>query len=649
MDEATTEVNSIERLSKDAVILFISIANEAIIGSDKQDLYEEYSTGDALDYIIAHDIIRGNVASDSSGIFFDIFWSLGRSLEIAVSAGMGDRTHLGLFRFIGEAVKTCSFVKLLSCRQAWIKASRVAANYFFRNPSLRAPFDIFSRGETVAHSLLRLKERGYGFDINANRITIESEALSRASNELSSMIADFGGIRTIINIFNSIVKSGKIYRGLFLFGRSTSLLPRQQAPNVPWHFLYNLALKNLGNVAIVSNEQGRWNDILSFSRDIGASLDVQSYSSFEGMTGISPHLLDSAILDNVLYDELFAFPQWSNENAETLLIEWLNLAEEEGCNIPHATFKEWKVILSSILKQTQPFQISPVHVWEHINADVSYKSAQKILTALSMEMSKINQHYTTPLDTSNRNAFSSPLYKIGNERFIVPPRGIAGRAMYERLVAFMRHQNDPQLDNKLGRTFERLTKFILESANQHVDIEARRYHCDDDNSSYDVDCIVSDDKDINIIECKTKVLTNKARGGNTPATLGDLAKSFLYQTVQATRHEYMLRRYGKITFIDGSVFEAKGRNIIKIAITMLDHGSLQNKVFTKNIVIALLGVTVHSHDSKMDSEMKKVNKTIGELRKVFKNSAREAQMEFWDELWPNLGDGGLSKAAYRGG
>ena len=60
--------------------------------------------------------------------------------------------------------------------------------------------------------------------------------------------------------------------------------------------------------------------------------------------------------------------------------------------------------------------------------------------------------------------------------------------------------------------------------------------------------------------------------------------------VQLSRHERILRSEGQLAFLDGTVVRHNGREIEKMsAVTMLDHGSLQDRVFMHVTHRALFG------------------------------------------------------------
>jgi hypothetical protein len=61
---------------------------------------------------------------------------------------------------------------------------------------------------------------------------------------------------------------------------------------------------------------------------------------------------------------------------------------------------------------------------------------------------------------------------------------------------------------------------------------------------------------------------------------------------------------------------------------MLDHGSLQNRMFLRNIIYALLWATVGSDVPEQNDKLQSVNKVIAELRSNFERLSTLYGQEF---------------------
>ena len=101
------------------------------------------------------------------------------------------------------------------------------------------------------------------------------------------------------------------------------------------------------------------------------------------------------------------------------------------------------------------------------------------------------------------------------------------------------------------------------------------------DAPFDVDVAELTDRHVFLFESKKKALTNPARAGNTLAATVDFARGFLYPLVQANRHEAQLRSPAGLTLLNGENFKFDGRNVQRIAVTMTDHGSMQDRAFLR--------------------------------------------------------------------
>jgi hypothetical protein len=621
----------LQRLQVNALDQFARLVEKAINVLDAATGLDDAELIAIADYKAAYEAIRSILKRSEEHLPFDLLWGLGHPLEIAVNLGRVSPDCLVLFRYICNALRPETFVTTFEDEAPWIGALEIAARH--RNASKNDIFvqDAFSRGATVAQALLRLARRGFEYQINATGASLTDPSFRAICTEIENIVKRVGGVNVANNIFRILHDSGRVYRGLFLYGRSTSQRPQPQDPNIPWHFLYNMALKHLTSIPASLDPPKDWTELLVLAEDLGASLDVQQYSAFESMS-ISPYLLERAFLDIILYDELFSFPQWSADIALQLVGWWLEALVMERCPFPIAAHQVWRSLSMSLLARAEPYQLTPTHSAEHRSREHPSKITAKLLKALATPLSSVNKRYQTPLDTALRDAPTYPIYRVGADRYIIPPRGIAARAIYERLFALMRAEGDRYLETKLGKALERLTVKILDAAGHRLEAVNGRYSYPGAPDEYEIDLAVGTETYIHLLECKRKVLTSPSRAGGTGSALIDLSRSFLAMLVQMTRHEIALREAGSIKFKNGTELTLNGRGIERIAITMLDHGSLQNRVFIRNIIRAMLNITVHSDDPDADLALRTVNATVRKLRANLQQLAQLAEEEFWQFL-----------------
>ena len=146
---------------------------------------------------------------------------------------------------------------------------------------------------------------------------------------------------------------------------------------------------------------------------------------------------------------------------------------------------------------------------------------------------------------------------------------------------------------------------------------------------FELDVADVTDKHIFFLECKKKPLTNAARAGNVLSAAVDLAQAFMMPLVQMNRHEAQLRA-GGITFLNGQVLQLDGRDIQRIAITMTDHGSMQDRMFLRAVLIGLWGARLAAFDPAHQADADKVNEQLQTLARGITSLAGQAGGKFDD-------------------
>ena len=97
-------------------------------------------------------------------------------------------------------------------------------------------------------------------------------------------------------------------------------------------------------------------------------------------------------------------------------------------------------------------------------------------------------------------------------------------------------------------------------------------------------------------------------------------------------HEARLVSDGHITLLDGRKLTLDGREIEKIGINLFDHGSMQSRDVTKQIIEILVNNKLSSDDPREREFLKKVNN----LLEKFANSVRiivDADEQDCEENW----------------
>jgi hypothetical protein len=578
-----------------------------------------------------HDVyyeqIRSVLRRDGDALPRPLVWSLAKPIEIAVWLGRQPADAISTFQTILDAIRQLQFVASLDERNCWVEAIQLAKRH-----RLETGYDVWgnrigSRASTVARSLLRLRERGFDCEVNAFGAGLTTDSLENACAEIDQAIRRIGGDNVAQTIFTSLRRSGKTFEGLFLAGRITSQLDRPREPSIPWHFLYNLALKHLGVRPSATDSQREWKALIELSKDVAASLDVEEYSAFAGMS-VSPYLIHREILDNTFYDELFGFQQWRADGAANLFIHWVDALVRAQCPIPILSAEVWKQLGTSLIAKAQPTALAITTPVEHASFDMSAKDTASILERLAVPVADLNAGYSTPLQTDHRIAPFFPLIAVRPNAFVLPPRGLAARGLYERFCTLMRDTRNRHLERKLGQAFEFLTEATLRAEGHEPSVVEGKYDHPTLHSEFEMDFAFESEEHVTLIECKLKALRRSSRGPAPLDALSDLTQSFLASQIQMARHEIALKTLAKIRFKNGQTLSLNGRKVERISLTMLDHGSLQDKLFTKGIIQDFVGVTLNSEDPRIAAGLGEFNADQLELQGLLQELARMEGEDF---------------------
>jgi hypothetical protein len=472
----------------------------------------------------------------------------------------------------------------------------------------------FSRAHAVAKACQRLEARGFTIQLTAHGVGTDDAVLAAVCADIEERLRHLGGRRVIDAIFKQFETEKRIYEGSLLYGRNVNQIPQPREPSIPWHFLYNMAWKHWDAVPTSLDPVRDFKELVELARDMAAVFDVEAYNSFEGIS-ISPTSFHQGILDRIVYDELFAFQQWQPKIASRVLSSWLRHLTTAGCTLPLARFEQWDAIASSLIAKAQLCALAITHPSEHVGPTITSSKAAALFDALALPLNHINKGYATPLNTAKRNTPYYPLYKVSADIWVLPPRGMAARALFERIYALLRNAKAPDLENRMATALERMTAEAVGLTGHPPAYAGLRYRASNQRKGtapYELDVADATGKHVFLLECKKKSLTNTARAGNTLSAAVDFAQAFLMPLVQMNRHEAQLR-VGGINFLNGSVLQLDGRDIQRIAVTMTDHGSMQDRMFLRAILIGLWGARLTALHPEHQDDAEKVNEQLNAL------------------------------------
>ncbi len=573
-----------------------------------------------LDSSAIYDQIKSTLERPSPGLRMEELYRLKKTITMAALADLAPREAVTAIYGIWDAVKLCPAVPSLSDAQPWAAAIDLALTAAVHWDSGTYHLDHFSREHAVIHAALRLEKQGFAFDLLEGGVAVHTTAFRHACARIDGLVAGLGGRAVADRIFHEYVRTGRLFDGSFLYGRRVEQIGNVRFPSIPWHYLFQLAMKHVHRQPSSATPQLDWPLLMELARDLCATFDVEPYSAFDGID-MAPKGLQDTLQDLVLYDELFSFQQWQPRYAVALIDAWLSFMTSNGYALPDHPLATWGALVGSLLKAAADDRFVVTAPSDLIDTGVGFGTASAMMTAMAAGSDKLNRDYVTPLDTPNRSAPYVPLVRIAGDLYLVPPRALLARALYEWFYKRFREtpvdkRNPPPdtLDNTMGAALEHLAALSVRGVAHDTIIAGRKYRDPSSGKIPEIDVLVETPERIFLIECKKKPLTNLARGGSTLHAVIDLSKALLQMLVQLARHEKVLRSQGHIELLDGSKVFLNGREVEKIAVTMLDHGSLQDRMIISNVVRGLFGRQLNASRSEHQPLLKGVNETLEELQ-----------------------------------
>ncbi|QCI98808.1 hypothetical protein [Agrobacterium larrymoorei] len=544
---------------------------------------------------------------------FDRGWpidALFRLLKIAEAAFCAKKLHrdqLQILWELWETLRDSEYIIELAKTEQWSQAFDQILIHM-QGSSFRRGVQVSDRQRFLGEALLKLAHKGFPFRIDGRGASLTKRSYKDVCNLIEKKIKRAGGEHAANALLGLMKKSGRIEDGTLLHARMPTTLYSKTRSGTPWHYIYSLALKHVASPT-ARNPEPVLEAMESLAVAMAATLDVEPHSSYENLS-LSRMSFTGFMFETVIYDELFAIPQWQPKISEPLLTLWIDSLEAEGCEFPIASAADWKLLGKQILKCALEYRLSIADERILKAAQSSKEASRALLKAISSPASGVNQSYKTPSDTQHRSATNFPILRASYNRLLIQPRAVVGRAFVECIYSEMRKAQVPDLENIMGRALERLALKIFESAGMPVSVSGKKYRNAIRDEILEADLVFETGEKIFLVECTKKPLTNRARSGHTLDGLRDFSGSFLKLLQQLAQHEAHLRKVGMIEFEDGQVVRLGGRSVEKVALNLFDHGSLQNRDMTMSFIEALSNTYMTSSVPEAQKILTDVNKRL---------------------------------------
>ena len=535
-----------------------------------------------------------------------------RHIELTNQLSEEANEHINALTFL-TGIITFLGIRLpkYNCDKAkWLKAKH-SFDAIMSSPGKEHVYVPSSSIVNKALAIRQLRAFGYEIPICIGQFFPTSRDIVRFSNAMQYRFGKLGSnaVAVVLNAYQ------QYYEPILARYRVQPFQPvlGDVKTQVPWGYLLNVALSYFGSDIKASQQiiEKTFLDIEKLAKLFFAVLEIQPGSRFEVLFRPGLESIDT-LRDAILYHQHFALEQLPIDVMREML---------EGFNKHCPSLGVLEKLYVAILKWTcskiaagsKPctcFLFSENELLQNLESSFLPNDILHALSNLSHDVKTLNLGYCNPMNNSQKNYFSKPFIKKGNNYYLLDAN-LFSKGFYHVWHNSFSASN-PKDDGAIGDVFETYFLELLQKKNVEV-AHGRKYTIGADvrkalgiqSQEGECDFIIEAPQTILFIEAKKKEITAQAMAGNPAKALTDMAQSFVHGVTQACLHEYCLRKKGMLSFKDGSSLQLKGRNVLKIHLSMFDRGILNDRVFIIKFLNAVLAYEYSCPQPKLLNDFQK--------------------------------------------
>lgn len=480
----------------------------------------------------------------------------------------------------------------------------------------------YVREFAVARAARVLRDAGYAIKLAPGWISMDEAGEAKLVSDLEALIVRMGGLNIARRIFRAISPLYDPVQQRYHLAPRTSF-GGDGAPQAPWGYLLQLAVKHLDGQKPHQNTEANWRRLTGLATAFAAVIDVQPYHppifGIAGAGGVIPFLQELAV-----YDSLFTLSQLRPSDVERLargMFDFLDPLQPTtgGWSIDQA-LQVVGYLLDPARDQRGPMVVSEADICRALPAIPKGMVHHLLEEVFSHGAREANRGFSHPTDapTAQDSAlgqtfFAKPLLRLSGRRHVLIDRSVCAPACLEALLTALRPM-DKQLDNHVGLAVERF--LAREFQARGVSVASGEYrHLNKENGECDL--VVGAPETLLFFELKKKALTRRAKIGSDADLLRDLAESLLDAHVQAGWHEVRIQAAGHLDLRRHGVVERvdlAGRDVEKIAVSMLDFGRFQDRVNLAHFLEAAMKSSFTPHDATLAKKFDRINASLQAVR-----------------------------------
>lgn len=442
-----------------------------------------------------------------------------------------------------------------------------------------------------ANAALRIKARGYNPLFNGRNFYLGEEDLQRYCEWLDNHIRHIGGAKLIVLLLGSLQETKKHHEGRYLLGRPEypTVAEADFEPGLPWGYLIHLALRHMEKKS-TSCSNADLELALTAARDLVGIMCIQDYSQFGSMFLEVPSL-PLYLSRTMLADSCLSFRQLSPSTSLMFMEQLFNWVDKDkmkaklGWDIDDA-LSVARAIDRGVSSNSVNCLIPIDELRE--NCGLGIQCLNRLLPHFLHKTSEINSEFRSPIEWGKVNYHNKPFIWHPGNKILIVTKSFAFLAFYEALAIAIKGF-EKNCDDEIGKQIEPMVGQLFTQFGIKPAAIARKFISD--GIEYESDIIVASENVIILGEIKKKGLTRPSMSGDALDGIIDLSLTFIKAQTQLAIQEKQLLKMGFIEFSDGEKLFLEGRSIERIAITLHDLGSVQDRMIAGNIIKTLINST----------------------------------------------------------
>lgn len=525
----------------------------------------------------------------------------------------------------------------VSEREAWIRA--ISAAYALMALPGESSSDHVDADWTVTNGAQRLQARSYRIRLDGGDFVFEEGEFERCCRDIDGLAERVGGMAIVYGLLKILQNQKRFQRGRYRVGRQATVLSvAPPDPSIPYGYLFNVALRHMGSAASGRVDGKLLGELIAFATDFITVADIETYSVYGFMFTDHAHL-PRYLQRLLLGDFLLGLRQLVPEDALTMirgLFNWVDPAvmkERLGWTVADAIR-----LAEFLLRAVGPDTINMMFRHRDLAVAVrGHEALRKMLPAFVHRIDELNRGFTGPMKAAAAEFDRKPLvWQPGQKVLLISPP-LCAIGFFEALAATTRGL-DPDADKKIGLAAETMLANAFRQHGIAPAVVSGAFKVG--KTDYNCDLAVETTDAVILFEVKKKSLTRAAMGGDIHGGLVDLCLAMIKAQSQLGIQEIELLKHGELRLANGDKLELRKRRIERVAVTLLDWGSIQYRSVVDNVhkVLASSNVGATSPTPEQAKAIAKNNRLLVQLSEQNRELSAlkgQPQQPFFD--WTFLG------------